>query len=222
MPNQSKAESKSSATKSTPSLTYYPAYTHSAHPLQNKWVKLPSILIDKLQIPLGYEASHPGIAVTGGAPSSNTSAFPLFHYLNHPLPYIHVCGIVVSVEYREKLLAWAIQIDDSSGVILEALCKKVIDPLLVRSQYGNDPRSTELHLAGPGQVIKPVVPEWRCCGWLGDEQLDIRTVEVGTVLKIKGRVGLWKRGRQVLVERLGMLQISCSLISIQPCLLLKT
>ncbi|KAI4140746.1 MAG: hypothetical protein LQ340_007804, partial [Diploschistes diacapsis] len=41
----------------SPNPTYYPAYTHSSHPLTNTWIKITAAFLQRLRVPPGFDAS---------------------------------------------------------------------------------------------------------------------------------------------------------------------
>ena len=167
---------------------------HKSHPLDGAWVKLSAKLIQDLVIPPGWEASHPGIDVPGASPHSALPKFALFHYLNHPLPYIQLCGIVVEITEQNDLGFVVLRLDDSSGYLVTALIKQWIDT------------KQEDRSCNPTKVVDilEIKPSERIiygCSWLSNSKFDLPSIRIGSVLRIKGRVSLWKLGRQILVEK---------------------
>ena len=165
----------------------YPVYAHPVHPLHNAWIKLPASLIQKLYIPRGFEASNT---------SRLGPALPLFHYTNHPVSFVHICGVVVGLDFSDFWDAWIIQVDDGSGFILQALCRKARE-----EDLANAPHRAGGKLARHGELIKPLLPDWKGRGWTGYEEVDTRVVQVGKVLRVKGKIREWKGRKQVLAER---------------------
>ena len=178
-------------------LTYYPIYMHKAHPLYEVWVKLSAKLVEDLVVPHGWEASHPAIDVPGAAPHSTLPKFALFHYLNHPLPYIQVCGIVVEITERKDLGFVVLKLDDSSGCLITAMIKRWIDV----STTKHEDRSCNSTKVIDMLEVKPTESISHGCGWLSNEKLDLWSIRIGSVLRIRGRLSLWKLGRQILVEK---------------------
>ena len=172
-------------------LTYYSPTAHHLHPLHNTWLKLTARQIQALHVPSSF---HSTVFSPNGPPLS------LYHLLNHPIPFVEVCGPVVGVEFVEKVNAWSVLVDDGSGVLLEVLVRKGTEE--EESWLGSFRSGSKGRIAGPGELIVPPVPEWRGRGWVGGEEVDIRLVEVGRVLKVKGRVREWRGSKQVVVERI--------------------
>ena len=206
-----KESSLSNHSHSSSSQVLYPPSTHRAHPLHNTWIKVLASLLPHLYVPSGYEAAHPAIGTPDAAPSNSTEAFPLYHYLNHPLPYIAICGVAVGLEYKDYIHGWVLDVDDGSGEVVQMLCRKAQEgPGVVfgrRNRSGNQTIGTDGEIRGrmaaPGELISPPVPEWRATGWIGATAIDMRNAEVGNVLKVQGRFSRWKTTPQILVEKLG-------------------
>ena len=196
--NKITAQSPSPA---APTLTYeyYPAYAHPAHPLRNKWLKLPVSAIQTLYVPSGF---------TYFTIPETKFTLPAYHLLNHPVYYVDVCGLVVGCGFREDkkhAKYWTILLDDGSGEVLHALCKKATEeeePNPRRAGGKNAAESGKLRLAGPGELIAPLVPSWKGRGWTGGEEVDMRSAEVGRVLRVKGMVREDWGKKQLHVERI--------------------
>lgn len=187
---------------------YYRPYTHPAHPLYNAWVKLPASLVQSLHVPAGFDAC---------VPSARGPPLSLYHHLNHPIPFVDICGLVVGCESKETLAAWSVLVDDGSGIVLEALCKKAQEE---EDQWKRGPRNghgdRKTKIAGPGELVVPPVPGWKGRGWVNGEEVDTRLVEVGRILRVKGRLREWKGNKQVLVERIcGCLRLLLTLYQFQ-------
>ena len=190
-------EAAAASPSAMPSLTYdyYPAYAHSAHPLHNTWFKLPATVFQSLHVPPGFDSS-----IT--SPTGFT--LPLYHLLNHPVPFADVCGLVVGCNLKENLGIWSILVDDGSGEVLEVLCRKAREEEDDFWRFGGKDRASggKARVAGPGELIVPPVPEWKGRGWIGAEVVDMRQVQVGRVLRVKGRPREWRATKQLLVERI--------------------
>ncbi len=102
------------------SLTFYPAYAFTASETWSKWVKLTAHDIHHVLKPHEKYAettttlAHPD---TGTHHNHRDAALLLF-YLNHPIQFVQVVGVVVAFdEYFEKF--WLFTIDDSSGATID-------------------------------------------------------------------------------------------------------
>ena len=171
-------------------LTYYPATQHHLHPLHNSWLKLPASVIQTLHVPDGF---HSTIL------SENSATLSLYHHINHPVPFVDVCGLIVGCEFLALPGCWSLLIDDGSGTVLEVLVRKGTEG---EESWLGKVRGGDGRLAGPGELIAPPVPEWKGRGWVGGEEVDLRKAEVGKVLRVKGRVKEWKGKKQVVAERI--------------------
>lgn len=153
-------------------LTYYPAYCHKASPTWFEWVKLTAYDIHtKLHVQDGYQ--HSWLTEYRFA----RDAPQLMFYLNHPIQFVQIVGVVVSFdEYFDRF--WLFTIDDSSGLTIDIVCKKpskekpeAVQPS-VRSE---DEKDEEKEIAQMSNLV-------------------MRTVELGSVLQVKGVVTLFRRG----------------------------
>lgn len=95
-------------------LIFYPAYCYSASPTWSKWVKLTC-----------WDVHHAlrTHQQQGKSFTSGTSANQTLFYLNHPIQYVQLVGIVVAIEdyYESHFL---LTLDDSSGATLDVVVRK--------------------------------------------------------------------------------------------------
>ncbi|KAH8765842.1 hypothetical protein BGZ57DRAFT_767529 [Hyaloscypha finlandica] len=110
---------------------------------------------------------------------------PLFHYQNHPIKWVRVTGVIVAVdEYPGKNVY---TVDDSSGMCVECVCVAPVPApkmgTIGRKGNGGDKTAPS--------VQEPIVP------W------DL--MDVGTVIKVKGRIGDFWKQRQVEVVKVEVL-----------------
>ncbi|KEF51653.1 uncharacterized protein A1O9_12288 [Exophiala aquamarina CBS 119918] len=96
-------------------LTFYPAYCFKASETYTKWVKLTARDIHSTLKPHSkYNEVTTDSGERGGL---------LLFYLNHPIQFVQVVGVVVVFEeYFEKF--WLFTLDDSSGATLDVCCPK--------------------------------------------------------------------------------------------------
>lgn len=157
-------------------LTYYPAYCHKASPTWFEWVKLTAHDIHtKLQIRDGYQ--HAWLTEHRFA----RDAPLLMFYLNHPIQFVQVVGVVVSFdEYFDRF--WLFTIDDSSGNTIDVVCRKPTkdraEKIVGSISTFNDKREDEK------EEEKEI---------LQLSSLVISAVELGSVLQVKGVVTLFRR-----------------------------
>lgn len=158
-------------------IPFYPAYTHNASPTYFKWVNLTAHQIHtELKRKEGF--THTWQASRDGY--SRDPAQLLF-YLNHPIQFVQVVGIVVSLEeWFERF--WLFTIDDSSGSTIDVRCQK--PQKSGPEQKEVDVKEDDCEKGGMEQVAK-LSDEVRC------------KVQIGAVLQIKGTITLFQRSREV-------------------------
>ncbi|KAJ4503348.1 hypothetical protein HRR83_008101 [Exophiala dermatitidis] len=154
---------KSQATPTQP--TFYPAYTFKASATWFKWVKLTAWEIHcVLQRNYKYAADITTTTIDnedrrqaygGGLPPPPPL---LLFYLNHPIQFVQVVGVVVVFEdFFEKF--WLFTVDDGSGATIDVTCskpekEKQTHNLPLRSSY-NAPSNNNNKSAGAGMEDKP-------------------------------------------------------------------
>jgi len=160
-------------------LNFYPAYCHSASPTSFTWVKLTAQDIhNKLQEREGYQ--H---VFQTGHPYDRSQPKILF-YLNHPIQFVQIVGVVVSYEeFFEKF--WLFTIDDSSGATIDVVCKK---PRIEKDQG--------VHAwDGAATVTKHTNTEEDAEAEKETFELSrqVEAVSIGLVLQVKGIVTVFRR-----------------------------
>ncbi|PMD46149.1 hypothetical protein L207DRAFT_561548 [Hyaloscypha variabilis F] len=186
-------------TSAPQNLTIYPDYCHVLSPTIGKWVPLRATDIHALE-KVGMFCDER----------------PLFHYKNHPIKWVRVTGVVVAVdEYAGKNVY---TVDDSSGLCVECVCVAPTppqkDPAVgvpshlnqiadIHNQASTSSTNTKKSTGkvddqgkqggkSAPSVQEPIVP------W---EQMD-----VGTVVKVKGRIGDYWKQKQVEVVKVEVLR----------------
>lgn len=159
-------------------LTYYPAYCHKSSPTWFEWIKLTAHDIHtKLRIKDGYQ--HSWLTEHRSA----RDAPQIMFYLNHPIQFVQVVGIVVAFdEYFDRF--WLFTIDDSSGLTIDVVCRK---PAKEKSE------TQKADIAALGQKDEAMDEEEKQILQLSN--LVASTVELGSVLQVKGVVTLFRRNR---------------------------
>ena len=148
------------------SLTFYPAYCHKASPIHFSWVKLRAFDI------------HHALTTQPGFDGQN-----LYFYLNHPVQFVCLVGIIVIFEeFYEK--RWLFTLDDSSGETIEIVCPK---PLI-----GHDVGGRRDPVQEPDADV------------VNRERVMLQ-VNLGSVVKIKGTISVFRDIRQISLERIGIL-----------------
>src|SRR4051794_21105059 len=101
-----------------PQLSFYPVYCHKASRTYFTWVKLTaSDIHHRLRSRPGF-VNH-NISYQRQHSHSPTS---LLFYLNHPIQFVCVVGIVVGFDDHERF--WLFTVDDSSGATIDVTCRK--------------------------------------------------------------------------------------------------
>jgi hypothetical protein len=124
----------------------------------------------------------------------------LLFYLNHPIQFVCVVGIVVGLDDHGHF--WVFTVDDSSGATIDVTCRK---PESVKSE--NEDIS-----ARPISSVQDAAVEARKGKNQGtndatadetDARLEVLLrVDLGSVVKVKGTVTTFRSVRQIALERL--------------------
>lgn len=137
----------------------------------------------------------------------------LYHFDNHPVKWVRITGVVVAVdEFKGKKV---FTVDDSSGMCIECTAvapppatdapslpphlnqmaslmtvrntgnSKIVDSTIKREGKGGENKEKEKTAGSKGKESAKVAPSVQSPAVPWDE------VDVGTVVKVKGRVGNW-------------------------------
>lgn len=171
--------SKLAVTDPTPSaLKFYHSSCHISSPTYRQWVPLSAFDIHhKLTRPV-----HSG---------SGRSATQPYYFLNHPIRFVCVAGVVVGVS-EVFVGRWVLDLDDSSGAGL----KVVVDLQWPRSEVGEQlaqDRGTSKAEADKKGEAEPLIDR-------------VKKLGVGDVVRINGTIETFRGTRQVLVETLAVLK----------------
>ncbi|EXJ93734.1 hypothetical protein A1O1_02127 [Capronia coronata CBS 617.96] len=118
-------------TDTSADLAFYPAYTFQASATWFRWVKLTAHDIHcvlephhKYAADITTSSLGPGLPDHRGSGGGGRDDAPLLlFYLNHPIQFVQVIGVVVVVEeYFEKF--WLFTVDDGSGATIDVRCRK--------------------------------------------------------------------------------------------------
>ena len=127
-------------TTTTDLLEFYPSYCYSASPTYFTWVKLTAYEVHHVLIPLEIALNAPSRWKARQSQirhqnSSQALSQNLFFYLNHPVQFVYLVGVVVATEdFFER--RWVFTIDDGSGATIEVVCPKVRDGQPQQGKYG--------------------------------------------------------------------------------------
>ncbi|KAJ9656138.1 hypothetical protein H2198_005194 [Neophaeococcomyces mojaviensis] len=160
-------------------LTFYPAYCHSASPTWFTWVKLTAHDIhNKIQEREGYQ--H--VFQTEYAQDHSRSR--MLFYLNHPIQFVQVIGVVVNLEeFFEKF--WLFTVDDSSGATIDIVCRKAG----VKKEQGMQSWNGTANIIEHADKVEADEAEKEAA----ELSRQVEAVKIGTVLQIKGTITLFQR-----------------------------
>ena len=149
--------------------------------------------------------SRKGFECAGSGNGDRQSASPnsvLFH-LNHPIQFISVCGVIVSIECDfEKF--WLLTLDDSSGATLDLFCPKPqpdsagTATSVTHRGHGNDSGSRGSKQHHGGAATTPLASAWNAPASL------IPQLGIGAVVTAKGTISTFRSVRQLHLERLAV------------------
>ena len=160
-------------------LTFYPAYCFSQSPTFHTWVKLTAADVHALKAREGFEGQK------------------IYFHLNHPIKWIRLVGVVVALDEYEK--RWIATVDDGSGATVEIACAKAVGKLAgEESVNGNGAGDGDGNAIGKGDGETTTITITST-----GQAIDLRAIEVGSVIKAKGGIGEFRGVRQMLLERIG-------------------
>ena len=142
----------------------------------------------------------------------------LYFYLNHPVRFVRLTGVVVSCEKHENV--WVMELDDGSGAVINVVYRKEQPIHAVPSRTaghlnraagrninaGNAATAPETVGTTPlehgtrsrlhEQEAQVAIP--------GPQGVDMAALEVGKVVKVKGTVSVYWGNRQIDLKRMSM------------------
>ncbi|EXJ92227.1 hypothetical protein A1O3_00777 [Capronia epimyces CBS 606.96] len=192
MPQTPRAERPSPnilSSSAAPELTFYPAYTFKASATWFSWVKLPA---RDIHLVLQPHKKYADIAISSVAPErwgyggggSRDDAPLLLFYLNHPIQFVQVVGVVVVLEdYFEKF--WLFTVDDGSGATIDVTCRKP-----EKEAEAGKGKSTSQAANRP--------TEEQCL------HETLSALQIGTVVQAKGTISTFRSTRQLTLLRLSI------------------
>ncbi|KAF1977591.1 hypothetical protein BU23DRAFT_527107 [Bimuria novae-zelandiae CBS 107.79] len=147
----------------------YPAFCFQASPTFNDWVKITAADVQQLRKEPEFMIPH------------------TYFYLNHPIRYIYLVGVVVAID-DINLRYTTLTIDDGSGATLEVKIKRLVPELY---NPVNSPSNTEVDnlnvLSRLGQF---------------DVTVDDHIVDIGTIIKVKGMISEFRGFKQLELKRI--------------------
>ena len=198
-----------------PELTFYPQYCYSQSPTWFKWVKVTAFDIHNIL------STNDGSQNTRPARNyEKITSLGLF-WLNHPIRFVAIAGVVVAVEdYNEK--RWIFTIDDSSGATIDVVYSKPEGYTTKNVLDAKAQKPAQVILDAEGKVrtrVKAVSSAKRKGDDTGktrdkngetnaDEARRIavlHSLDIGAVLQVKGTVTNFRSTHQISLERLSIL-----------------
>ncbi|MCJ1448424.1 MAG: hypothetical protein MMC23_008939 [Stictis urceolatum] len=172
----------------TATLTFYPAYCFPSSPTYNKWVKLTAAGVRCLRERRGFEGIKLLIAFICIVLQLTAPGQNLFFHLNHPIQWVQVTGIVVGFEHLSHL--WRFYIDDGSGHLLEIVMPREQPPALPDAKSGGAVRLVTERRLGRSDL---------------GNQVDFDGFDIGSLVKAKGGIKVFRGEKQMTLERLFVL-----------------
>jgi hypothetical protein len=180
-----------------PELHFYPAYCNKASPTYFTWVKLTaSDIHHSLRSRPGFVNHNNNISYQ--RPQSTTPTSLLF-YLNHPVQFVCIVGIVVAFDDHDRF--WVFTVDDSSGATIDVTYRK---PEKAKEQDEHESVRLNRNAALP-QAATVEANSDQDDGTLEGASTCLEVlsrVDVGSVVKIKGTISAFRSVRQIALERL--------------------
>ncbi|KAI3335688.1 hypothetical protein F4824DRAFT_489571 [Ustulina deusta] len=153
-------------------LVYYPQYCFHLSPTINAWCPLRAIDIAGLGSRPGFEDIN------------------VFFYLNHPIRWVRVIGVVVAIDHYYGHLVYTI--DDSTGQCIECTLSA---PKNAKSDRINHRDINQAKTTEPS-----IVPS-KFAGTANAAETRTIDIDIGTVLDIKGSVKVFRGQRQIHIQK---------------------
>ena len=117
-----------------------------------------------------------------------------YFHLNHPIKWIRLVGVIVA--FDEFPTRWILLLDDSSGALIEVTCGRPQPPNTTTSL--NDHNIPSAGMAKSTMALEGVTSTGR--------PIDLSGIDIGTVVKVKGKIGTFRGEKQMHLERICMLR----------------
>jgi hypothetical protein len=184
-----------------PQLHFYPAYCYKASLTYFTWVKLTASDIHHgLRSRPGFANHHDNVSYRRQHSHSPTS---LLFYLNHPIQFVCVVGIVVGLDDYEHF--WLFTVDDSSGATIDVTCRKP-ENVKGRNEDTSARPNSSTALAQDATVEARKGKNQGRTDTTTDETntcLEVLSrVDLGSAVKVKGTITTFRSVRQIALERL--------------------
>ena len=124
----------------------------------------------------------------------STAGQNIYFHLNHPIKWIRLVGVIVA--FDELPTRWIMLLDDSSGALIEVTCGRPTPPKTTTSP--NDHNIPSASMAKSTMALEGVTSTGR--------PIDLNGIDIGTVVKVKGKIGSFRGEKQMHLERICMLR----------------
>ncbi|KAI9697143.1 MAG: hypothetical protein M1820_007878 [Bogoriella megaspora] len=172
----------------------YPAWCFSASPTYNTWVKFTAADVHRLQKAKGgFEGIESTLATCVSiAAAKNYKGQKLYFWINHPIRFVRLVGPIIAIDDVNPRYT-IITIDDGSGatISLKIIRRSVED----EDNPVDCPNNTE-------------VPNMNIVANVGTFELvlDGTLLDIGTVVKAKGRLEEFRGVKQLELKRLSIVE----------------
>lgn len=122
----------------------------------------------------------------------STAGQDTYFHLNHPIKWIRLVGVIVA--FDEFPTRWIMLLDDSSGALIEVTCGRPQNT----TTSPNDHNIRSAGLGKPTIAMEGVTSTGR--------PIDLSGIDIGTVVKVKGKIGSFRGEKQMHLERICMLR----------------
>ncbi|KIW39151.1 uncharacterized protein PV06_08953 [Exophiala oligosperma] len=205
-------------------LTFHPAWSFKASETWSRWVKLTAHEIHHVLKPHEKYAETTTTTITatlttphhhhhghGHGHHRRRDAPLLLFYLNHPIQFVQIVGVVVAFdEYYEKF--WLLTIDDSSGSTLDVTCPKPEKEKDKQKQTGGGGGGGRSNATNKNAVDERTTNDDRQrVGEAEEDEEEVlllhRTLphlKIGTVVQAKGTLSTFRSCRQLSLLRLNV------------------
>jgi hypothetical protein len=177
-----------------PSLHFYPAYCNKASPTYFTWVKLTASDIHHVLRSRPGFVNHNNNTSYQRQPSASPTS--LLFYLNHPIQFVCIVGIVVALDDYDLFRVFTV--DDSSGATIDVTCRKPKE----QGEPGSAQQNSNATLPQAGTVKATDDEDDGTLGEASARMEVLSHIDVGSVVKVKGTISAFRSVRQIALERL--------------------
>lgn len=199
-------------------LTFYPAYCYTASPTYFAWVKLTADDIHhRLRSRDAPQRQH------------SSTGNPLSFYLNHPIQFVQIAGVVVAVEeYHPHIFLFTL--DDSSGSTIDVVWRKPKQDPNDGDNTGQAQRQAQPlashNVPKTVSAKAPIIPSANTPPLAEGDALPalLTTLQIGTLVLAKGTITTFRHSPQLSLLRLSVLtpQQELHFIQLRSSFLLST